>query len=379
MLSIKKYMKKIFYIAVSFSFFSCSTYTAMMSEKTNVNTTHKLFFSDENMSKIEIELNGKEYNFIFDTGAGNATTIYDLKQEVDSSKIIRSRKIYGYDQSQNVTSTEYIIDTLKTAIFESKNKFTYLINRTLDTYCSIGKADGVIGVYAVMESNFPLFLNYEDGYISFLEDEYLNRLQGYSEVNARFNQITGMIMIELSINDKNYFYTFDTGNFTTIIGSDLVTAKENYSLDLLVENVGHQSKTETYHIFKNSSIKLGDYNLYFDYSNIENLNKKILSHAFIKNFNWIIDYKNKKMYFKPIGDSLFSKKEISSKPRILNFSEKNGKIYILSVLKNETEYKPGQIISSVGGIKITHNNLCQTLKMLNETENWSNLNIEIEK
>lgn len=101
-----------------------------------------------------------------------------------------------------------------------------------------------------------------------------------------------------------------------------------------------------------------------------------LGMKFIRNFNWIIDYKNKKVYYKKNmqNEDISHYKELSE----YRVDEVDGKLTI-TVKKSDAVHNLKEIIYSVNGELITPQNICEYKKKLNETKDWDNLNVEIKR
>src|SRR5690606_14219392 len=123
------------------------------------------------------------------------------------------------------------------------------------------------------------------------------------------------------------------------------------------------------------NISTGDGNYKTSVQITENLNVYNVGIGFIQSFDWIIDFKNKEIYYRK------NNTELSSHiPQIsVGSLAMNGKLKIILLGGNyKDKYHLGDIITHVNHQKVTPENICEMQKLLNETKDWSTLHIEIE-
>lgn len=104
--------------------------------------------------------------------------------------------------------------------------------------------------------------------------------------------------------------------------------------------------------------------------------RSVLNQQFIKKFNWIIDPKNQRVYCKPIDiNKLYVIYKIPKRNQLSGVS--NIKIFINFSLDKISKYNLGDEITSVNNQKVTPENICDMQDLLNKTEDWNTLNLEI--
>ncbi len=144
-----------------------------------------------------------------------------------------------------------------------------------------------------------------------IHSEMPNLEKGYSKTN--FKRISGIYFIELTlqIGDRKIsgWFDFDTGNTGTLNISNEF-AKENQLYDSM-KKIGESSgRGVGPNTIKNDKVslpklKIGDYELselpifVEQPSTVENVSFPIVGIDILKRFNWVIDYKNNAIYFKP--------------------------------------------------------------------------------
>ncbi len=99
----------------------------------------------------------------------------------------------------------------------------------------------------------------------------------------------------------------------------------------------------------------------------------LIGMQFIKQFNWIIDYKNKTVFIKPINYKE-QKKNYSKTIKVIAF---NNYLIIGLKSKNINKYHLGDTIVSVNNNKITKQNICFFENLLNNEKDWNKFDILI--
>ncbi len=95
---------------------------------------------------------------------------------------------------------------------------------------------------------------------------------------------------------------------------------------------------------------------------------------FIKSFDWLIDYNHNKVYVKRNQSTLDS----NFKRKVTYYAKVNAeKLEIVVKEKSQTKFNLGDEIVSVNGQKVTAENQCELQDLLNKTEDWSSLQIEV--
>lgn len=137
-------------------------------------------------------------------------------------------------------------------------------------------------------------------------------------------------------------------------------------------------KTSEMSIVKDNNISMIDFSgIKSDIIYLKELPNNLMGLSFIKNFNWIIDKKAGKMYFKPISGKQLISQIISRKPILVASYQNKLKIIFLKKQEAASKYKIGDEIISINNEPITSENLCEMQNLLNTTENWDKLNIQI--
>ncbi|MET0759202.1 MAG: hypothetical protein ABWZ56_02195, partial [Flavobacterium sp.] len=100
------------------------------------------------------------------------------------------------------------------------------------------------------------------------------------------------------------------------------------------------------------------------------IKRNLIGVGFMKNYNWVIDFKKGKVYYKKIKENHL---EITTNKVRIN----NDKIiYSQSNNIKQLSIGLGDEITSINNQKVTTANLCEMQELLNKTEDWTTLQLE---
>lgn len=115
---------------------------------------------------------------------------------------------------------------------------------------------------------------------------------------------------------------------------------------------------------------------YSDVSDGKAVTNANLGLRFIKEFNWIFDFKNNKLYFKKLNTS-----KIIEPRADINYGAKDIDNKLVVFLKNPNQklFNLGDIIVKYNNVFVTSENICAIKDKLNNIKEWKNLNLVISK
>lgn len=365
-------MKKLL-LALPFLFASCGEYKAMLNEKMNFKADSIAYFTDDKMSLLPVKINNVTHNFIYDTGAG--TTILNYPKFTLNGNAIRKRKIKGFDNKTTSAMHGYLVDSLTTPLFSIKDKYLYY-SPLKPSSCGVQPAfDGVLERHFAPEG-YMTELNYEKGFVRFVKSA---DLAGYNSLDVKFALADGTFYIKLEVNGVSDFFLFDTGNknITTLSQKFFKSMPESiYAINIIgagVNNVPIPMNVQIY----NADFKMGG--LTFNYPvGIDNgLDRNILNLNFIQQFNWLIDQKNKVVYYKPKNiQKLIGNKEINAPEKMILSNVFGQKLLIYYLNFSHEKFNVGDEIVAVNNQTVSPENICEIGKLLNTTKDWSTLEIK---
>ncbi|MDC8103648.1 retroviral-like aspartic protease family protein [Chryseobacterium sp. B21-037] len=246
---------------------------------------------------VKVNINGKLYNFLFDSGAPTviSNTIYtelNLQKE-HTSKVKDSQK-----NKQEQIFTKLPEMTVDNVVFKNIGAIVMDLNGS-ELGCF--KIDGIIGANQMAKLFWKV--NYSENLLEATKDLSNFKFDDYETVVPFDSQNQKTPVVETKILDKNIRLTFDTG-FTgrlKILESDYDQKKiKQYVETYGISSVGAfgAGKPVSGFIFKMPALGLG--NRIFDNEMVMTGNSRLIGNDFFKDFAFIMDWQNKKIYMKKI-------------------------------------------------------------------------------
>ncbi|WP_452230954.1 hypothetical protein [Lacinutrix sp. MEBiC02404] len=295
-------------------------------------------------------------NFFLDIGAPNI--IY--KEKLKSLNIKDSIKIGELVNSngKRIENKSMVIELIKNNFFEVNNAvFRVLPNNTI---CNDNL--GLIG--CELFYNEVIGLDFKNNTIQKLPVSFIKNNKDYKKLKVV--DFDGYyFIVSLSVKGQDFNVKLDTGS--------------PYSL-LLTKEDFNKIKRETYFSY---FINRGKLDTIFSSrtKSMENdfivksnnyIKRNLIGVQLMKNYNWIFDYAEGKVYYKKIANNIspkYSNRSIIREDKLIFYqTDNNSKIYELD-----------KSIVSVNKELITVENICTFNDLLNSTINWSTLDIEYSK
>lgn len=375
-------------ILISFTFIGCKSFSDYTNQKVVLKKDALANFDlKDNQIILSLNVNNSKGAFLFDTGASKSVItdgIYMSKMNLNKENYYNSAKVknatLGFIESNN-----FISDSIENDLFTGQNViFKHIVIEKTASNClkEINVSNGIIGFDIFKNAAKPIILNFEENTISVLNNNY--SIEGYQKLKTKLQLLTGnKLQIPLLIDGVETKFLFDTGNNGGLLlkAKDCKINSQKLFLDCQslvgtvsgysIENIkGYQNVSLQYDNFIDETVKI---------SVFTRLTTNTLGIAFIKNFNWILDFENGNVFFKQI--SKISEVQ-NSKPEILNFKSYALNDKLLIAFKNMTlnsNLNVGDQIISLNNQIITSANICEMQDLLNNTQDWNTLNIEIKK
>ena len=317
------------------------------------------------------------YKFIFDTGAStmlvNDTMLIDKYNTVDkyksNSRLIKSR--VSIDKTAFTSSNELYA--------AEKEVVAVLIPEKLPCF---DRSDvGLLSTnYFTKNVNKIVNLDFESLKVKIIDESQKQQmLLDYKEIKSEFFHFRKLIKIFLKINGTEEAFLLDTGNSAIpfLIG-EASKLKLNNGIEYqgtIMMGADHAVSIDRNIIYNNANVTIGKETIksmvFYNQAYKSKYNNVGLS--FIKNFNWILDYKNKKVYYKQIKAD-FIKEVKPFRYRVYNTDDT---LSISVKLSSATAYNLGDQITSVNDVAVTTENICELQSLLNKTEDWNTLKLEV--
>lgn len=372
-------MKNILFAICILLLNSCTVIKQLSSEKIITKIQCSNLTINNKSVLLEVEIDGSKSDFLFDTGSTYSTLL--------DSTIINGfeNKKFGFFGSAKGADNKKIKNrfftaNLKTNLFESENKVLTFINFPKSKCITKKKYTGIIGFDVFFADKSSVKIDFSNNSICNIN---ASQMQVFLDKN-KYNLIkskcsNNQVSIFLTIEDKEYKFKVDTGYMGNIIipfNSELFL--KNYN-KIELEGAAYQTVAgatfgyEDY--YEKIPVRIGDRSVFSKISVSTTIKAQNIGIEFIKGFDWIIDYNNNKVYIKPNQNII----AFQFARNVTYYCKANydNKLLISVKEKSQTTYSIGDEIISVNGKLVSLENICEMQDLLNNTEDWNNLKLEV--
>ncbi|MDR2207006.1 MAG: hypothetical protein LBE36_12725 [Flavobacteriaceae bacterium] len=332
------------------------------------------------------KIDNKDCLLFFDTGA-MVTDITDTLLISNFSTLEKSTFGSGTDALGKNFSILRFPASFENDLFSSKNKvITYVSKAKSTSGCpapaNVDKIQGIFGIdfFEYSETNF--LLDFSNSQIEVVSQEKQNQLiaEGFKEIKSKFPSFS-LMKIFLNINGKEYAMDFDTGNTSSLVlpykeVENFKNLQTQKAIGITHFSVAGASESNTTYYYNDAPISVGNENVKSALTVSENLKIYNVGLGFIKGFDWIIDYKNKKVYYRKNNLEISTE---STSPKIGAMIQDEKLKIVLLAGEFINQYNLGDEIVSVNGEKVTTENICEMRNLVLTTEDQNTLKIEIKK
>jgi len=303
-------MKQIYLLFIIFSFGvtlqSCSSYKAVRLAKQGY-VDNKDFITqipfryDNDLIFIEVEIDKKHYNFIFDTGAEMSVIGQHITGEIEYKVVTRSKVTSSSNSKQNAEFIELPKISFSNIDFESTGAIIADLSH-FDRLIGCEKIDGIIGNNLLRKSIWQI--DYKNETIK-ISDNILNLKvpKKASEIVMNSNK-WGNVFLDVEVNGVKSKFIFDTG-FVGKIRSDkqfldtLFSKSDKFKYITEVGRTGSNLNGITngkiyYTLIDTVSVEgiiVNNQIMSFKQSN-----KSLIGNQFFKNFTMTLDWGNDKIF-----------------------------------------------------------------------------------
>ncbi|WP_294288050.1 aspartyl protease family protein [uncultured Chryseobacterium sp.] len=297
-------MKKILYSLFLFSTLTVYAQSRKFFAKGEVQLQHPVekvnLRFENNLPFVQVNINGKFYNFLFDSGAPTviSSTIYN---ELKLKKKYRRSVGDSNNSRQQQIFTELPEMTVDQLVFRNVGAIVLDLN-SAELGCL--KVDGIIGANQMAKLFWRI--NYaENSLEAALELSYFE-VKNYSVILPFEAKSQKTPVIKMPFFGKDREFTFDTG-----FSGRFEITETNFDpqkASRKIETFGTHStgafgtaKPVAGAIFRMDSLMLG--NTVFHDEIISTGNKNLLGNEFLRDFSFILDWKNNKIYLKRLRNN----------------------------------------------------------------------------
>lgn len=367
---------RILCILLCFSLCSCKL-MRLTSDENFVSKSDQMKLKMDLGLTVKVKIDSADENFLFDTGASN-TIVFDTTLINNFSKKERISFLNVKDPNGKISSF-FVPSNIETEMYRFDNQLVSVISG-MKNYCTDGYVwKGIIGSSFFKKTESKNYLFDFDSLTLYNSKAQFER-EGFREVKATF--FDRHFAIFLTINGIEEPFLFDTGNiaYPLIIKSDSKITPTNYTEFLGSEGVVGSGNLKSNSKYSNKNeLFLGELKMSapicFLSSKMGKYNNIGLD--FIKYFNWIVDYKNKKVFFKRNNIPMIVQNIIPDYNYLCMIVD--NQLKIITKLKSETKYNVDDQIIAVKGKKVTPENICEMQNLLNSNTDWNTLEIDVFK
>lgn len=371
-------LKPIVCFVIAFTLVSCKLLRLYEEEDIVLKTATTNFRLENNTPLVNVKINGIESNFLFDTGAtGSCITDTSIVQNFHKQQFANLGIALGAD-GKSVKNKKFSA-ALQSELFNANNKVMGVINLPVLSCQSKKTFSGILGMDIFFENNLGMHLDFSKNQLSNVgNDQIKNLLQqgNYQQVESKFKY--KKIFIFLTIEGKKYRFHLDTGYNGSITIPYRKKQQFNNPNKREILGASHMTissvTTGKKISYEKMPVRFGGEKL----STIVNVSSSISAQnvgtAFMKGFDWIIDYQNQKVYVK-LNAILINE----NFDRKISFAAQNnsGRLIVSAKEVLQTKYNIGDEIVAIKGQKVTAENICEMQTLLNSTENWNGLELEV--
>jgi len=340
-------MKKLLYSLFIFSTITVSAQGKNFFEKGEVQLQQPVekvgLRYENNLPFIKVNISGKTYNFIFDSGAPTVISQAIYKELNLRKKYKRSIKDSDEKVQQQIFTElpEMKVDNL---VFKNVGAIVLDLN-SAELGCL--KVDGIIGANQMAKLFWKV--NYSENILEASADLSNFNVQDYDIVIPFDSQPQKTPVITASLLHKDVKLTFDTGFTGRLeVSGDGIDPK---TFQHVIKTFGTRTTgafgTATPaagYIFRADSLKMG--NTVFQDEKIGSGKTDLIGNEFFKDFTFILDWKNSKIYMKRISKSPSTLESFGFSYRFVN-----GNAMVTFVFEEDNfPLKIGDAILSMNGI-----------------------------
>lgn len=305
-------MSKLFWvITVALIFHSCSfSKTTRLLKKGNINKTDYIETIDFNYTKdlifVEVVIEEKTYNFIFDTGAEVTIIGEHIANDFEYKTAFSS----GVNSGKSSKSLKFIqLPKLSIASIGFENTGAAIADIShFDEFFGCKSVDGILGNNVMRKATWQI--DYQNQKMTIADDiQKINVAEDASVITMNAGKIRN-VYFDVTVNEASSKFTFDTG-FNGKIKADnrffnlLKSSDENliYSIDsgIVAKKLFGPVFGKTYHTMV-ESVDIEGVTLENQIIELSASNNYLVGNEFFKNYTLTIDWKNDNLFFETVND-----------------------------------------------------------------------------
>lgn len=369
-------MKKLSLFVLLVALYSCQAISTLQNQKIKLTSIEVAFDASQKLPYIPVQIRQKTVPMVFDTGAMfSAVFSADSLYPKELERAISFGSVWGADHKKQ--PQKLVVLPVKCSLFESENKVFAAVNMP-QSLCtkSENRLLGVLGMDLFFHQEKALLMSFSNGNLRLLDSpEAIATLEkeGYVLLASQFKR--NAVYVAAKIENQPVWFKLDSGFEGTMAVP--YSAKNNFQnpLKTVYEGSAFQTamgRTNGREVFYNKMpFALGEFTNQQQCVESSSIKKPLLGIRFMRGFDWLFDFKNKKIYAKRTA--------LQIPENFTNLypyqAEAGDKLRISLKSVKAKPFKLGDEILAVNGQKVTAENRCALQKLLNSTPNWDQLEL----
>ena len=355
---------------------SCQAISTLQNQQIKLTSNEVAFDASQKLLYIPVQIRQKTVPMVFDTGAMfSAIFKADSLCPKELANALRFGSVLGADHKKQ--PQKLVVLPVKSALFESDNK-VFAAVKTQQSLCTKpeNQLQGLLGMDLFFHQEKPLLLSFSNGNLRLLDSpEAIATLEkeGYVLLASQFKR--NALFVSAKIENHPVWFKLDSGFEGTMAVP--FSAKNNFQnpVKTVYEGSAFQTalgRTLGREVFYNKMpFALGEFTNQQQCVESSSIKNPLLGIRFMRGFDWLFDFKNKKIYAK--------RNALQIPDNFTNLypyqAEAGDKLRISLKSVKAKPFKLGDEILAVNGQKVTAENRCALQKLLNSTPNWDQLEL----
>ncbi len=371
-------MKKLSLFVLLAALYSCQAISILQNQKITLASDKTTFDRSQKLLYIPAQIHQKNSQLVFDTGAMfSAVFSADSLYPKELERAISFGTVWGADDKKQ--PQKLVVLPVKCSLFESENKVFAAVNMP-QSLCtkSENRLLGVLGMDLFFHQEKVLSLSFSSGSIQLLNSADAAKTvieQGYVLLPSKCKR--NALFVSGMIENQGFWFKLDSGFEGTMAVPYSIKNNFQNRLKTAYEGSAFQTamgRTQGREVFYSKMpFVLGEFANTPQCVESSSIKSPLLGIRFMRGFDWLFDFKNKKIY---------AKRNALQIPE--NFTnlypyqvEASDKLRISLKAIKAKSFRLGDEIVAVNGQKVTAENRCALQKLLNATPDWSQLELVV--
>ncbi|MBU3680571.1 MAG: hypothetical protein FGM16_01375 [Flavobacterium sp.] len=371
-------MKKPLLFVLFAALYSCQAISILQNQKITLATDKVSFDPSQKLLYIPAQINQKTTQLAFDTGAmfsGIFSAESICPNELKYAK--RFGSVFGADHKKQ--AQKLVVLPVSSPLFNSENKVFAAVNMQ-QSVCKNpeNRLQGVYGMDLFFHQEKALSLSFSTSCMQLLTNADAVKKaneEGYMMLSSTCKRNT--LLVSAKIENKPFWFKLDSGFEGTMAVP--YSSKNNFQNRVKTSYDGSafqtaMSRTYGHEVFYSKMpFVLGEFTNQQQCVESSSIKYPLLGIRFMRGFDWIFDFKNKKIYAKRNGLQI-----PETYTNLFPYqTEASDKLRISLKAVHAKSFRLGDEILAVNGQKVTAENRCEMQRLLNSTLDWGQLELVV--